>query len=154
MVASIPLTSRIYTEIYNFLYSYVGLVDFSVYLCLKYTGKEQTDPLFLDPNFSQTSLTLILEYLPPLPRGRKMLDRILLENLEQTRRLLADQQVELAKRLREIEKVMPKKRAKKTIRCLVLKPRIMRPPRKGRFPGKIRSLPTMAKEGIMAAPSI
>jgi integrase len=39
-----------------------------------------------------------------------MLDRILLENLEQTRRLLVEQQVELAKRLREIEKVMPKKR--------------------------------------------
>jgi integrase len=39
-----------------------------------------------------------------------MLESILLKNLEQTRRLLLDQQVELAKRLREIEKVMPKKR--------------------------------------------
>jgi hypothetical protein len=37
-------------------------------------------------------------------------DRILLENLEQTRRLLAGQQIELAKRLREIERLMPKKR--------------------------------------------
>jgi integrase len=39
-----------------------------------------------------------------------MTNRILLEKLEQTRRLLVEQQVELAKRLREIDKVMPKKR--------------------------------------------
>jgi integrase len=94
------------------LYKYVGFIDLSVYLYLKYTEKEQDGPTFLDPIFPQTSLYAYSGVFTPLPRGRKMLDRILLENVEQTRRLLLRQQIELAKRLREIEKLMPKKRAK------------------------------------------
>jgi len=35
---------------------------------------------------------------------------IFFESLEQTRRLLLNQQIELAKQLREIEKLMPRKR--------------------------------------------
>jgi len=39
-----------------------------------------------------------------------MLNRVMLEGLEQTRNLLLNQQIEVAKRLREVEKLMPKKR--------------------------------------------
>jgi hypothetical protein len=38
------------------LYIYVGYVEFSVYLYLRYTEKEQDRPTFLDPNISQISL--------------------------------------------------------------------------------------------------
>ena len=40
-----------------------------------------------------------------------MMNRVILEGLEQTRNLLLNQQIELAKQLREVEKLMPKKRA-------------------------------------------
>jgi hypothetical protein len=39
-----------------------------------------------------------------------MLDAFVLESLEQTRRLLQEQQIDLPKRLREIDKLMPRKR--------------------------------------------
>jgi hypothetical protein len=66
--ASIPLTSRIYTKIYGFLYIYVGFTEFSVYLCLRYTGKEQDRPTFLDPNFPKSLFTLIRKS-GLIPRG-------------------------------------------------------------------------------------
>ena len=40
-----------------------------------------------------------------------MMNRVMLEGLEQTRNLLLNQQIELAKQLREVERLMPKKRA-------------------------------------------
>jgi integrase len=44
-------------------------------------------------------------------KGRKMLNRVMLQGLEQTRHLLLNQQVELAKQLKEVEKLMPRERA-------------------------------------------
>jgi hypothetical protein len=51
------------------LYKYVGFVEFSVYLYLEYTGKEQDRPTFLDPNISQTSLYAIWGIYPITKRA-------------------------------------------------------------------------------------
>jgi hypothetical protein len=72
------------------------------------------DPFFR-PKFDTSPSVIpfmlhLLGYLPPLQERRKMLNTFVLESLEQTRRLLLEQQTDLAKRLREIDKLMPRKR--------------------------------------------
>jgi hypothetical protein len=62
----------------------------------------KSDPFFRPKSYQSPLFTLNL--LGDLPHA------FVLESLEQTRRLLLEQQIDLAKRLREMEKLMPRKR--------------------------------------------